>query len=103
MIKISTDTKKDLLIQSGIILSLVAVLFLGFFFVYLPFSTNHGEAITVPELKEMKVDQLETYLDNRDLRYEISDCTFVANRPPLTVITQYPQPGAKVKEGRKIY
>lgn len=103
MIKISTNTRKDLFIQIGIILSLLAVLFLGFFFVYLPFSTNHGESITVPDLKEMKVGNLESYLDDRDLRFEISDCTFVANKPPLTVITQYPQPGAKVKEGRKIY
>lgn len=103
MVKISTQSRKDLFIHIGIILALIAVLFLGFFFIYLPFTTNHGESITVPDLKEMKVEDLESYLDSHDLRYEVSDCTFVANMPPLSVISQYPKPGSKVKENRKIY
>lgn len=103
MAKISTQSRKDLFIHIGIILSLIAVLFLGFFFIYLPFTTNHGESITVPDLRKMNVEELESYLDSRDLRFEVSDCTFVANREPLTVISQYPQPGSKVKENRKIY
>jgi beta-lactam-binding protein with PASTA domain len=103
MDKISTNSRKDLLIHIGIILSIVAVMFLSFFFLYLPMRTNHGEAITVPDLKNMNVEELEDFLDSRDLRYEVSDCTFVANVPPLTIISQYPQAGSKVKEGRKIY
>ena len=102
MAKISTQSKKDLLIHIGIIISLLLVLFLGFFFVYLPFTTNHGEAITVPDLRKKSVEGLEEFLDSKDLRYEV-DCTFVANVPPLTIIAQYPLPGEKVKEGRKIY
>lgn len=102
MAKISTQSRTDLFIHIGIIVSLLLVLFLGFFFVYLPFTTNHGEAITVPDLKKMSVEGLEDFLDSKDLRYEV-DCTFVANVPPLTIISQYPLPGAKVKEGRKIY
>lgn len=103
MAKISTNSRRDLLIHIGIIISLVVVLFLSFFFLYLPMRTNHGEAITVPDLKNMNVEELEDYLDARDLRYEVSDCTFVAKVPPLTIISQYPQAGSKVKEGRKIY
>jgi beta-lactam-binding protein with PASTA domain len=103
MAKISTQSRTDLLIHIGIVVSLVLVLFLGFFFVYLPFTTNHGEAITVPDLKKKSVEGLEDFLESRDLRYEVSDCTFVANVPALTIISQYPQPGEKVKEGRKIY
>lgn len=82
---------------------MILVFFLGFFFVYLPFTTNHGEAITVPDLKKKSVEGLEDFLDSRDLRYEVSDCTFVANIAPLTILAQYPLPGEKVKEGRKIY
>ncbi|CAG4991196.1 hypothetical protein DYBT9275_00701 [Dyadobacter sp. CECT 9275] len=103
MAKISTQSRSDLFIHIGIIFSLLLVFFLGFFFVYLPFTTNHGEAITVPDLKKKSVEDLEDFLDSRDLRYEVSDCTFVAGLPALTIISQYPQPGAKVKEGRKIY
>ncbi|TAE26882.1 MAG: PASTA domain-containing protein [Cytophagales bacterium] len=103
MTKISTRTRADLLIHGGLITALAITLFLGFFFLYLPVSTNHGQAITVPDLSRMSLDELETYLDDRDLRYEVSDCTFVARAEPLTVQAQYPKPGAKVKEGRKIY
>jgi eukaryotic-like serine/threonine-protein kinase len=102
MAKISTQSKTDLFIHIGIIVSLLLVLFLGFFFVYLPFTTNHGEAITVPDLKKKSVEDLDDFLGDRDLRYEV-DCTFVTNVPPLTIISQYPLPGSKVKEGRKIY
>ncbi|GAA4462035.1 hypothetical protein GCM10023189_38200 [Nibrella saemangeumensis] len=103
MAKISTRRATDLLIHVGIVLALLAVLFLGFFFVYLPFTTNHGQSITVPELSGLSTDELKTLLNDRDLRYEVSDCTYVAGVEPLTVYIQYPRPGAKVKEGRKIY
>lgn len=103
MAKISTRTIPDLLIQIGIILTLLGVLFLGFFFVYLPFTTNHGQTITVPDLSKLSLDEMKNILDDRDLRYEVSDCTFVAGAQPLTVIQQYPRANAKVKEGRKIY
>lgn len=103
MTKISTRSFPDLLIHIGIILALVAALFLVFFFVYLPFTTNHGQTITVPDVTRLSVDEMQNLLDDRDLRYEVSDCTFVAGAQPLTVIQQYPRANAKVKEGRKIY
>lgn len=103
MTKLSTRTRTDLFVHLGIILALSVVLVLTFFFGYLPFSTNHGQTITVPDLKQMSLDELENYLDDRKLRYEVSDCTFVAGGVPLTVFSQYPQAGSNVKEGRKIY
>ena len=86
MAKISTQSRTDLFIHIGIIVSLLLVLFLGFFFVYLPFTTNHGEAITVPDLKKKSVEDLDDFLGDRDLRYEV-DCTFVTNVPALTIIS----------------
>jgi eukaryotic-like serine/threonine-protein kinase len=103
MAKISTDTKQDLFIHIGIIASLIIALFLAFFFLYLPWSTNHGQSISVPKLQGMKLANLEDYLADRDLRVEVSDCVFVAGAEPLTVISHYPKEGANVKEGRKIY
>ncbi|RAK03034.1 beta-lactam-binding protein with PASTA domain [Larkinella arboricola] len=103
MAKISTRTTADLLTHIGILLGLVAVLFLGFFFLYLPFTTSHGQTITVPELFRMNTSELEEFLNDYDLRYEVSDCTYVAGAEPLTVVAQYPKPGFKVKQGRKVY
>ncbi|GAB4020919.1 PASTA domain-containing protein [Spirosoma koreense] len=102
MTKISTRSLSDLLIQIGIILALLAALFLAFFFVYLPFTTNHGQTITVPDLEKLSLDEMQNLLEDRNLRYEI-DCTYVAGHQPLTVYQQYPRANSKVKEGRKIY
>ena len=97
MAKISTQTSKDLFIHIGIIGCLFIAFFLAFFFVYLPWSTNHGQSITVPKLKDMKLADLEDYLDDRNLRMEVSDCVFVAGAEPLTVISHFPKEGANVK------
>ncbi|QJD79379.1 PASTA domain-containing protein [Spirosoma rhododendri] len=103
MAKISTRSFFDLLLQTGIIAAVIAVLFLGFFFVYLPYTTNHGQTITVPDVSKLSVDEMRNILDDRNLRYEVTDCTFVAGAQPLTIIEQYPRANAKVKEDRKIY
>ena len=103
MTKISTRSFPDLLIHIGIILALVAALFLAFFFLYLPFTTNHGQTITVPDVTRQSLDEMQNLLDDRNLRYEVSDCTYVSGAQPLTIIQQYPRANAKVKEGRKIY
>jgi len=104
MAKISTRTKTDLFTHVGILVCLIAVLFLGFFFVWLPFTTNHGQTITVPDLKGMTTAELADFLNDHNLRFEVDDdCTYVANAQPLTVQSQYPKPGAKVKADRKIY
>jgi beta-lactam-binding protein with PASTA domain len=84
-------------------LCILAIIVLGFFFVYLPNTTNHLESISVPDLTGMKVGEIEAFLKDHDLRYEINDSTFQLNKPPSIVLTQYPKAGEKVKENRKIY
>jgi eukaryotic-like serine/threonine-protein kinase len=103
MPKYSTNTKTDVLIHLAIIVSFILVLFFGFFFVYLPWSTNHGDAVKVPNLKGLSMDDAEDMLDNADLDYEISDSIFVPGAEPLSIIANYPKSGANVKTGRKIY
>ncbi len=100
---IKTNSKRDIWIQLGIILLISLIFVLLFFFVYLPWTTNHGESISVPDLKGMKLDEIEEYLEKHDLRYEVQDSAFDLNLPPLSVKDQYPKANAKVKKGRKIY
>lgn len=101
--KISTNSKKDVYTHITIIVLLLLVLFFGFFFLYLPWSTNHGEAITVPNLKGLSIEEAEDLLDDRNLEFEVTDSTFTPNLKPLTVLSQYPLENSKVKQGRKIY
>lgn len=47
---------------------------LGFIFlkIYLPFYTNHGETVSVPDLTGMTYEQAEELLKSASLQYEIS-------------------------------
>ncbi|UXX78758.1 PASTA domain-containing protein [Reichenbachiella carrageenanivorans] len=100
----SEASKKDLLIHIGLagVASVVILLFV--FYMYLPITTNHGESMTVPNLEGILLEDLEEFLEERDLRYEVeSDSGYSPKFPPLAVLKQFPLPQAKVKEGRKIY
>jgi eukaryotic-like serine/threonine-protein kinase len=103
MTKFSTNSKSDIFVHIAIILSIILVSFFAFFFVYLPWSTNHGQAISVPTLKGLSLDAAENLLDDSDLSYEISDSLFMPGAAPYTIIANYPKSGSNVKSGRKIY
>ena len=92
-----------ILINLAAVLILALALVLAFFFIYLPSTTNHGETITVPDLKGMNYNQLDNFLTSRNLRYEVTDSSFSGEFPPLAVLRQEPRAGSKVKENRKIY
>jgi beta-lactam-binding protein with PASTA domain len=88
-------------------IGLIVLVFIGvviiFFFVYLPSATLHGETITVPNLKGMSLLDMDDFLKKRNLNYEVFDSLYDQKYPPLSIYTQYPLPGAYVKENRKIY
>lgn len=98
------NTWKDLLIHIGIIIVVGCLLLFGFFYWYLPVSTNHGETITVPDVQGVALNDLDDFLESRDLQYQVTeDSGFSTSQPPLTVLRQFPLPNSKVKENRKIY
>jgi beta-lactam-binding protein with PASTA domain len=87
-------------------LAAIAILFvLGYLFMHwLTFTTDHGNEITVPDLRKLTEAQVEEKLDNMNLDYVILDSVdFVKDYPKHSVVTQDPMAGTKVKEDRKIY
>jgi beta-lactam-binding protein with PASTA domain len=84
-------------------LAILAVL--GYFFVHwLTFTTDHGHEITVPNLAKLTEEQVEEKLDELDLDYVLLDSIdYNSDYPKFSVVEQDPLPGAKVKEGRKVY
>ena len=95
---------KKLGIHLGIMLAIGLVLLLIFFYYFLPSYTNHGETITVPDLRGMVYDDLDSYLSDRELRFEVeSDSGYSSEQQPLTVLKQYPAAGSKVKANRKLF
>ncbi len=101
--KLTSGNLKGFLLNIAVVLVLLAGAVLYFFFGYLPSKTNHGETITVPDLQGLSVDNVESYVTQRNLRYEVDDSTYSEDFPPLTILKQYPPAGSKVKEGRKIF
>lgn len=100
IVKRIKSVAKHLLITVGLGIFIVLV----FFYLYLPATTNHGETITVPDVRNQQVTDLEDILVGRNLRYEVNiDSGYSPNQEPLTVLDQFPKANAKVKENRKIY
>ncbi|MBU2916133.1 MULTISPECIES: PASTA domain-containing protein [Reichenbachiella] len=97
-------TKKQFLIHLGLAVVVMIFLVYAVFNIYFPFVTNHGESLSVPNLEGILVDDLDEFLEDRDLRYEVEkDSGYSAKYPAMAVLKQFPMPNAKVKENRKIY
>ncbi len=103
MAKFSTNTKTDVLIHLGIIIASLLIIFFGFFFIYLPWSTNHGEAVQVPKIEGLTLDEAKKELDRAGLDYEVSDSVFKAGAKPLSILSLYPKAGSTVKSNRKVF
>jgi len=75
-----------------------------FFWWLLPVVTHNGQFITVPDLKGMTLEAVDTCLTQRSLNFEVTEeFAYAPEYPPMTVLQQYPKVGARVKDGRKIY
>lgn len=70
---------------------------------YLKFYTNHGQEIEVPDLKDLRIDQIQAVLEEHDFTYVVVDSTYIRGKQPDLVYDQDPKAGSKVKEGRTIY
>ncbi|AZQ61219.1 PASTA domain-containing protein [Flammeovirga pectinis] len=100
------DTPSALLINIGLMVVVSLFLLLIFFQVYLPISTNHAETVTVPDIDSLSIEDARKRLESSGLRYQIFDSSAVNYNPDLpylTVLSQTPVSGEKVKDNRKIY
>ena len=100
---------KEKLSSKKIIVHLIASIAALLLVVYILVSwlgtyTNHGETVTVPNLKGMKYSELKEFLESKNLDVKISDSSmFLLDKGPGVVIEQDPEPNEQVKEGRSIY
>jgi beta-lactam-binding protein with PASTA domain len=96
-------TSRVFLLQVFLAVLIIAVL--GYLFMHwLTFTTDHGNEISVPNLSKLTEEQVEEKLDGLNLDYVLLDSVDYRNDyPKYTVVQQDPLPGAKVKEGRKVY
>jgi beta-lactam-binding protein with PASTA domain len=85
------------LVAGGAILLFLADLLL------MPWYTNYGAGITVPDVKNLSLDQAIEQFEAIGLRYEVYDERPSEKLPPGHILDQTPSGGTIVKPNRKIY
>ncbi len=100
---LKAETPRDVLLHALIAVFSAFNLILFFFYVWLPYTTRHGQTITVPDLKGKKLDEIEEILSDKNLEFAIDDSTYQPDVPHSLVYNQYPLAGSLVKQGRKIF
>jgi len=86
-----------------IISILAAALILWASFKWLGIFTHHGETIVVPDFSNVKIEELDKFISDKQLRYEIIDSVFEAKVKAGVVIKQDPEKNSSVKQNRIIY
>ena len=89
--------------QLAVIVCVIALLLFGTY-KWLNGYTNHGETVTVPEMKGKKYSDIDKFIEGKYIRVAVSDSTvFMLDKPPGIIVEQDPAPGEKVKENRTVY
>lgn len=88
----------------NILFSVVLVLVLMFLFLLsLDFFTRHGKTLTIPSVMHMPLSEAEAVLKQQGFEIEIQDSIFSDTAAPLSVLRQFPEAEAVVKENRTVY
>lgn len=85
------------------IMVVVVILLLFIVFKGLDSYTRHGEAVAVPDVKGMTLDEASKMFRNQGLTCVVTDSNYVKNKPAGIILELKPAAGQKVKEGRMIY
>lgn len=76
---------------------------LWYVFEYMEDYTLHGETITVPDFSGLKINELNQFVEGKEIQFVIADSIYDLSKPKGVVIDQNPEPDFQVKQGRKIY
>ncbi len=94
---------REFFITVAAVLGFAVLVYVLFFFVFLPFYTNHGEETAVPDVSKLQLEEAISKLEEAGLQYEVADSLFLSTLPSLSIISQDPLGGSKVKPGRRVY
>lgn len=65
--------------------------------------TRHNEAVVVPDVKGLKMEEAATFIKNSGLRYNIIDSVFSKSVIPGAIVEIVPAAGSKVKKDRILF
>jgi beta-lactam-binding protein with PASTA domain len=82
---------------------LITIFGLIFVFVFLRHYTRHGQALSVPDLRGLSIEETEAVLTSKKLTTQIIDSVYNINVPRGSIVEQNPSADFKVKENRTIF
>lgn len=87
-----------------ILLAIALIFILLFLFLWsLGFVTRHGKTLTIPSVNGQSLEDARKLLEERGFEIEIQDSVFVDTAAPLSVLRQFPEADAVVKQNRTVY
>lgn len=95
---ISNQLVKSLLLMVVITGVLIALSLFG-----LNTYTKHGEAVAVPSVKGMQIEEAASLLKQASLAYEVIDSIYLTDGTPGAITDQIPEGGSNVKKDRVIF
>lgn len=105
MTKKNQDEKKGFfsnwIVKNLLIALVIGVVLIVGAMIYLNIATQHNRELTVPDFRGMSYQEAVKAADKAGVRVEIIDSVY-SQRNRGKVKSHLPQPGAKVKEGRRI-
>lgn len=79
------------------------IFFIAIVFWWLKCYTNHGESLQVADYTNLKLEDVVRKAEDRNLRIQVMDSTWIEGLEPGVVLEQDPPPFSRVKENRTIY
>jgi beta-lactam-binding protein with PASTA domain len=99
---ISFLKSKQFLIQISIILVIIFGILFGTL-TWLSSYTNHGKFVMVPDFKGQRVSDLEAFVKDKDVTYQIIDSIYDPKEKSGVVLRQDPEMNIAVKHNRTVY
>ncbi len=89
---------------NALVIFIVIIMSIGLVYKWLDSFTDHGNSVSVPDLKGMNIKKVDSFLKTKNLSFKIADSSvYLLDQKPGTIVEQDPQPDEKVKQGRTIY
>lgn len=93
---------RNWIVRNLLLAVVIVALIIAGAMLFLNMVTQHGKEIVVPDFSNMTLSEAEYAASQAGMRVEVTDSVFVKRMKRGAVYRQNPEPGAKVKEGRRI-
>jgi beta-lactam-binding protein with PASTA domain len=95
--------KKHIILANLLLALAIIIVIISGVLLWLDSYTNHGEAVEVPDVKGLSIENATSLFQINNLNCLVIDSLFVKNAVAGTIIETIPPIGTLVKKGRTIY